>query len=975
MIMSKRATLLGLFLFTLFGLTQAQPVAAQVSTDGTLGVAQTLIGPDYQVTSTLAQQIGNNLYHSFDDFNINAGESVTFSGPASVQNIVFRVTGGMTTNIDGLFRTTIPGANIYLLDPDGIQIGPNTTVDISGDLYFAATDGVVFSDNVVFLSVPQIGEVLTAAAPDAFRHIDATGAVIVTGPLLFAPGALGLIGNGVGLASTILDTSISGSNLLLASVNSPGELSLSGEIRSGFPTFQDMGLGGTATISSGAGDIDIIARDFNHSFGTAVRSTGIGSISIRAAGNVNFGSVLTTSTTLGTLNLSVGGDINLSTGQLAVGTIDGMAAGDFNAGAGALFDVSAGSMAAGGFDVDAGAMFNLGINSSVDFAQLRVIGGASSTIDFNGTLIVDPPATVPTGTRFELISNDGPGTINGTPIVQTPPGRFATTIDNDLVVQVLGTPGVSLSPTAGNQVSETGTTTTINLVLDGVPRGEVTLGYTLDNTEAEIVSAPATIQPEDWDVPQPIVIRGLSDGFTDGDQIWNLVATVTTATDVDFDGLMDSVTVTTLDGDHVPDAFSFVDQVDIPLNTLSTSNPITVSGIDAATTIGVTGGQYAIDGGPFTAADGLVNSGQTVVLQQTSSANFSTTTDTVLQIGTVTDTFSVTTFDEDPTPDAFSFTDQTDVELSTLTTSNTIMVSGINTTTAISVLGGEYSIDGGPFTAVDGMVTAGQMVSLQQTSSADFSTTTDTVLDIGGVIGTFSVTTRDADQTPDAFSFTDQTDVELSTLITSDAITVSGIEIAVPISVTGGEYAIDGGPFTAADGTVSEGQSVTLQQTSSADFSTTTDTLLDIGGVMDTFSVTTLAEDLIPDAFNFPQQFDILPNTTVTSAQVTISGINSDAPVSIIGGEYSINGAPFTAADGIVNNADAIAVRLTVGNALGAVFTATLTVGGVSADFSVMTIQPTIPEDVPILNRWGLLIMLVLTLMAGARMMKRGKLG
>jgi hypothetical protein len=97
-----------------------------------------------------------------------------------------------------------------------------------------------------------------------------------------------------------------------------------------------------------------------------------------------------------------------------------------------------------------------------------------------------------------------------------------------------------------------------------------------------------------------------------------------------------------------------------------------------------------------------------------------------------------------------------------------------------------------------------------------------------------------ADVTPDAFSFADQTDVALSTPIESAAITVAGINSASTISVTGGEYSIDGGSFTSAAGTVNNGQSITVRHTSSADFVTETDTTLTIGGVSDVFTTTTV---------------------------------------------------------------------------------------------------------------------------------------
>ena len=97
------------------------------------------------------------------------------------------------------------------------------------------------------------------------------------------------------------------------------------------------------------------------------------------------------------------------------------------------------------------------------------------------------------------------------------------------------------------------------------------------------------------------------------------------------------------------------------------------------------------------------------------------------------------------------------------------------------------------------------------------------------------------DSTPDQFTFTDQTNVALSTTITSNAIIISGINTATTISITGGTYSINGGSYTSADGTVNPDDTVTVQQTSSESHSTTTNTTLTIGGISDTFSVTTIS--------------------------------------------------------------------------------------------------------------------------------------
>ena len=120
-----------------------------------------------------------------------------------------------------------------------------------------------------------------------------------------------------------------------------------------------------------------------------------------------------------------------------------------------------------------------------------------------------------------------------------------------------------------------------------------------------------------------------------------------------------------------------------------------------------TGGEYSINAGPTRSTPGIVKNGDSVKVRQTSSPSFSTTTDVVLTIGGVSDTFSVTTLAADTTPDAFNFLDQTGVGLSQVLESNTITLGGINTGAAISITGGEYKIGTGTYTSTPGPSTMG----------------------------------------------------------------------------------------------------------------------------------------------------------------------------------------------------------------------------------------------------------------------------
>lgn len=303
--------------------------------------------------------------------------------------------------------------------------------------------------------------------------------------------------------------------------------------------------------------------------------------------------------------------------------------------------------------------------------------------------------------------------------------------------------------------------------------------------------------------------------------------------------------------DSTPDTFTFTNFTDVALSTQQTSDAITVTGINLPATISVSNGTYEINNsGVFTEDPGIVENNDIVRVRHISAAAFDTPTDTTLTIGGVSDTFTSTTIAAD-TPLDFTFIDVSNVPLLSEQTSNAIIVSGISGTTNISVTGGFYSINGAAFTSAPGMVNDGQNVRVQHIAAASFSTPVDTELTIGGVSDIFTSTTLAEDTVPEVFTFVDISNVALASLQTSNEITVAGINSPADISVNGGSYSIDGGTFTLLPGMVENGQTVRVRHTSAAILNTSTATTLTIGGVMDTFTSTTVIGDLI-----FEDQFE-----------------------------------------------------------------------------------------------------------------------
>ena len=144
---------------------------AEITLDGTLGSHVTLNGPDYTIGAELGQQLGGNLFHSFEQFDLNTNESATFSGPESVNNIISRVTGGTPSYLDGVLRSVIPEADVYLINPYGLMFGPNARLDVQGSFHASTADTLRLQDGGEFNARNPQDSLLTVAPVSAFGFL------------------------------------------------------------------------------------------------------------------------------------------------------------------------------------------------------------------------------------------------------------------------------------------------------------------------------------------------------------------------------------------------------------------------------------------------------------------------------------------------------------------------------------------------------------------------------------------------------------------------------------------------------------------------------------------------------------------------------------------------------------------------------------------------------------------------------------
>jgi hypothetical protein len=175
----------------------------------------------------------------------------------------------------------------------------------------------------------------------------------------------------------------------------------------------------------------------------------------------------------------------------------------------------------------------------------------------------------------------------------------------------------------------------------------------------------------------------------------------------------------------------------------------------------------------------------------------------------------------------------------------------------------------------------------------------------GGTGGTFSVTSIETgtyqdtvaislvggDTTPDGFDFTDQVGVPVSTYIVSNSQTITGIEAPATVSsLTGGlEYRVNsGGWVSGTGGTIGNGQSVDVRLMSAATYETQTSGAITIGGVSDTFSVTTETAPVLMESRMALEQFVGTGSIPLAPGVLGLSGFTLvSSSVSPVGYEVS----------------------------------------------------------------------------------------
>lgn len=148
------------------------PARAQVTPDATLGTENSVVVPNLTIRGVPSDRIdggairGGNLFHSFLQFNVDAGQGVYFSNPDGITNILSRVTGSDPSRIMGRLGV-LGAANLFLLNPNGILFGPNASLDVQGSFVASTANAIQLGDSGQFSATDPANSTLLAVQPGA----------------------------------------------------------------------------------------------------------------------------------------------------------------------------------------------------------------------------------------------------------------------------------------------------------------------------------------------------------------------------------------------------------------------------------------------------------------------------------------------------------------------------------------------------------------------------------------------------------------------------------------------------------------------------------------------------------------------------------------------------------------------------------------------------------------------------------------
>ncbi|MFP4578996.1 MAG: filamentous hemagglutinin N-terminal domain-containing protein, partial [Coleofasciculus sp.] len=164
---------------------------AQIIPDETWGAEQSVVQEsviDGAMIDLITQGAtrGANKFHSFEQFDIGEGQSVYFDSPQGIENIFSRVRGNDASDILGTLGVN-GGANLFLINPNGIIFGDNASLDVQGSFVATTANGIQFGEQGFFSTTQsEVPSPLLTVNPSAFLFNQITPGRIESRSVAFA---------------------------------------------------------------------------------------------------------------------------------------------------------------------------------------------------------------------------------------------------------------------------------------------------------------------------------------------------------------------------------------------------------------------------------------------------------------------------------------------------------------------------------------------------------------------------------------------------------------------------------------------------------------------------------------------------------------------------------------------------------------------------------------------------------------------
>ncbi len=205
-------SLLLFILLSAASLTMVRTAHADVVVDDTLGAMATITGPDYVVSASHGSVVGDTLYLSFTTLVVGVDETLTINGPANVEHVVVRVTGGATAQFGGTVTLGIADASLIIASPAGLAVTEGGVFTVTGDLVLTTADYVRASSGDRFQVPPIASEDLPNTAPAHLGFLAGPGgSLVISDAGITLTGDLRVVAGSV----TITDSSLEANHVAL----------------------------------------------------------------------------------------------------------------------------------------------------------------------------------------------------------------------------------------------------------------------------------------------------------------------------------------------------------------------------------------------------------------------------------------------------------------------------------------------------------------------------------------------------------------------------------------------------------------------------------------------------------------------------------------------------------------------------------------------------------------------------------------